>query len=169
MANEINAVAGQLWGIPMGEVYTAGPGIKIDNVHKVVSVDETVLYDGSTSGTSGDVTLSEVITNFERIGIFYSMNHAYLNGAYNFGGKWMYLDPADLSVTKKFNINDFGCDGNASNTMVIRSDVYTVSNDLTKFVHDIATQMFFNGTSWAVNTTQHAIMYKIVGINRKSA
>lgn len=37
MANEINAVAGQLWGIPMGEVYTAGPGIKIDNVHKVVS------------------------------------------------------------------------------------------------------------------------------------
>lgn len=166
---EINSVAGQLVGIPMGEVYTAGPGIKIDNVHKVVSVDETVLYDGSTSGTSGDVTLSEVITNFERIGIFYSMNHAYLNGAYNFGGKWMYLDPADLSVTKKFNIHDFGCDGTSANTMVIRSDVYTVSNDLKKFVHDIATQMFFNGSSWGVTTAQHAIVYKVVGINRKSA
>ena len=169
MANEINAVAGQLWGIPVGQVYTAGPGIKIDNVNKVVRVDETVLYDGSTSGTSGDVTLSEVITNFERIGIFYSMNHAYLNGNYNFGGKWIYLDPADLSVTKKFNINDFGCDGTASNTMVLRSDVYTVSNDLKKFVHDIATQMFFNGTSWAVTTTKHAIMYKVVGVNRISS
>ena len=43
MANEINSVAGQLWGIPMGEVYTAGPGIKIDNVHKVVSATEPVV------------------------------------------------------------------------------------------------------------------------------
>ena len=39
---EINSVAGQLVGIPMGQVYTAGPGIKIDNVNKTVSVDNTV-------------------------------------------------------------------------------------------------------------------------------
>lgn len=37
---EINSVAGQLVGIPVGEVYTAGKGIKIDNVNKVVSVDD---------------------------------------------------------------------------------------------------------------------------------
>jgi hypothetical protein len=134
----------------------------------VPGYNETVLFDGSTSGTTGDVNLSEEITNFERVNIFYSMNHAYLNGAYNFGGRWMQLDTADLSITKKFNVNDFGCDGTAPSTIVIRSDVYTVSNDLKTFVHDIATQMFFNGTSWAVNTTKHAIMYKVIGINRKA-
>lgn len=37
MANEINAVAGQLFGVPVGQVYTAGPGIVIDNVHKTVT------------------------------------------------------------------------------------------------------------------------------------
>ena len=39
---EINSVAGQLVGVPVGQVYTAGPGIKIDNVNKTVSVDNTV-------------------------------------------------------------------------------------------------------------------------------
>lgn len=62
---EINSVAGQLVGIPVGQVYTAGPGIKIDNVNKVVSVDETVLW----SGASLTATLSELPTNFERIRI----------------------------------------------------------------------------------------------------
>ena len=71
MANEINAVAGQLWGIPMGEVYTAGPGIKIDNVHKVVSVDETEIWSGAETVASNlELTLSEDFTNFERIKIY---------------------------------------------------------------------------------------------------
>lgn len=67
---EINSVAGQLVGIPMGQVYTAGPGIKIDNVNKVVSVDETVLYTHTTVASSAvnDVLLmAEPVTNFERI------------------------------------------------------------------------------------------------------
>lgn len=37
MANEINSIAGQLVGIPMGQVYTAGDGISIDAVNKVVT------------------------------------------------------------------------------------------------------------------------------------
>lgn len=61
---EINSVAGQLVGIPVGQVYTAGKGVVIDNVHKTVRVDETVLYDG-TAATS--VTCSESVSNFERI------------------------------------------------------------------------------------------------------
>lgn len=71
---EINSVAGQLVGIPVGQVYTAGKGIKIDNVNKVVSVDETVLYDCSNNyvyGTSS-VTLSESYKNFEIIKIMNS-------------------------------------------------------------------------------------------------
>lgn len=74
MANEINSVAGQLIGIPIGQVYTAGPGIKIDNVNKVVSVDETVLYDCSDNYVYGtnSVTLSESYKNFEIIKILNS-------------------------------------------------------------------------------------------------
>lgn len=68
---EINSVAGQLVGIPVGQVYTAGPGIKIDNVNKVVSVDETVLWETDASGVdSGNITLSETIKNFEKYEIY---------------------------------------------------------------------------------------------------
>ena len=55
---EINSVFGQLVGVPVGQVYTAGPGIKIDNVNKIVSVDNTVtvltnLSDIGTKAVSG--------------------------------------------------------------------------------------------------------------------
>lgn len=67
---EINSVAGQLVGIPVGQVYTAGKGIKIDNVNKVVSVDETVLMDTPTAVSNNlEIVLSEVFTNFEHIRI----------------------------------------------------------------------------------------------------
>ena len=66
---EINSVAGQLVGIPMGQVYTAGPGIKIDNVNKTVSVDETVLWEYDGTNPQSSVTLSEAFTNFEYLDI----------------------------------------------------------------------------------------------------
>lgn len=68
MANEINAVAGQLWGVPMGQVYTAGNGVVIDNVHKTVRVDETVLWTGAASTTT--IALSEAPINFEYIKVY---------------------------------------------------------------------------------------------------
>lgn len=52
----INSVAGQLVGIPVGQVYTAGPGIKIDNVNKVVSVDIT------WTDVSSEITASAAVT-----------------------------------------------------------------------------------------------------------
>lgn len=39
--NQILSVEGQLVGIPLQE-YTAGPGIVVDNVNKVIRVDDTV-------------------------------------------------------------------------------------------------------------------------------
>ena len=67
MSEQVNSVAGQLVGIPCGQVYTAGKGIKIDNVNKVVSVDETVLWTGEASGSNATMSLSEAFTNFERV------------------------------------------------------------------------------------------------------
>lgn len=73
---EINSVAGQLVGIPVGQVYTAGPGIKIDNVNKVVSVDDTVLWSGSPTNS---VTLSESMNNFECIDVYERWDNANAN------------------------------------------------------------------------------------------
>lgn len=65
MSEQINSVAGQLVGIPIGQVYTAGKGIKIDNVNKVVTVDETVLYEDTNNNGVATCTLTEAATNFE--------------------------------------------------------------------------------------------------------
>ena len=65
MSEQVNSVAGQLVGIPVGQVYTAGKGIKIDNVNKVVTVDETVLFDDTTMTGVSTCTLTEAATNFE--------------------------------------------------------------------------------------------------------
>ena len=70
MSNEINSVAGQLVGIPVGQVYTAGKGIKIDNVNKVVSVDETELWTGDLKGQNSTANLSDSVINFERIKVY---------------------------------------------------------------------------------------------------
>ena len=67
---QINSVYGQLVGVPVGQTYVAGPGIKIDNVNKTVSVDETVLWSGSLGSTGTSLPLSEATTNFEFIDIY---------------------------------------------------------------------------------------------------
>lgn len=71
MANEINAVAGQLFGVPVGQVYTAGPGIVIDNVHKTVRADETVLYSSNTAvAQGGTMALTENPENFSTVKLY---------------------------------------------------------------------------------------------------
>lgn len=74
---EINSVAGQLVGIPVGQVYTAGEGVVVDNVHKTITskYNETVLYDGGLNPDSvSSITLSETTMNFERIVILACAN-----------------------------------------------------------------------------------------------
>ena len=67
--NQILSVEGQLVGIPLQE-YTAGPGIVVDNVNKVIKADNTVtvltnLSDIGTKAVSGTnwSTTSAVIAN----------------------------------------------------------------------------------------------------------
>lgn len=150
----------------------AGPGIVIDNPDGNtlrVSTDEnyeTVLYDGSTTGSDGDITLSESMANFERIGIFFSIGSAYEQGTYWYGGKWQFFETGDLSITKKFCISDNMNNGDSANTLNFKNQSYTVSNDNLTFTLARSTQLYYNGSSWAVSTTAKSKIYKVVGIHR---
>lgn len=76
MSETLLSVQGQLVGIPVEE-YTGVSGIIVDPVNKTIRPDETVLWEiagGYTPGngsslTDYTITLSESISNFERIRI----------------------------------------------------------------------------------------------------
>ena len=151
----------------------AGPGIVIDNpdgntlrVSQAYPTDETVLYNGGTTGTTGDVTLSESLANFDRIGIFFSIGLAYEQDVYWYGGKWQFFESADLAVTKKFCISDNMNNGNTVNTLNFRNQSYTISADNLTLTYLRTTQLYFNGSSWAVSTNALCRVYKVVGIHR---
>lgn len=159
MANEINAVAGQLWGIPMGQVYTAGPGIKIDNVHKIVSVDETVLFTKTLNDNLWtSESLSESVANFERIRI-----------------TWARRNSICPIVCTEHYVSDIN---NVDQIMSIDADVSgSIYRYMTKYKINGATYSesaaryyTYGSTINAWQTTNgwcHPI--RIVGINRKSA
>lgn len=167
MANEINSVAGQLVGIPVGQVYTAGPGIKIDPVNKVVSVDETVLWDGTQTG-SGTINLNESWTNFEYIEMF----------GYNTEGK--------LSLYAKFRTADLISVGSgyevelSSNGFAtwINTEFYVFVTVPCRFspstpnVVTVLNQRYvgkWNGTWQAGSTGSASVITRIIGVNRISA
>lgn len=164
MANEINAVAGQLWGIPMGEVYTAGPGIKIDNVHKIVSVDETVLWESPDGVGHNSCTLSESKTNFERVRIYFGTQ----GSSAQYGSCYETLGTFDNFC--------FIRGKGASNVWL--SWIRCVATNATTITVPLAKSFNFqaqSATTWqtpsvSVNQTEDIYsIWKVVGINRKSA
>lgn len=161
------AIRGPVTAVPV----VAGKGVRIvpdvENNRFVVEADETVLWDGSTTGSDGNITLSESMTNFERIGIFFSIGYAYEQGTYWYGGKWQLFETGDLSITKKFCISDNMNNGDSANTLNFRNQSYTVSNDNLTFTRVSSTQLYYNGSSWAISTTTPTSkIYKVVGVNR---
>lgn len=80
MANEIMSVEGQLVGMPL-----AGPESfsqqQLDYLKRALGVDETVLWEGEGTESNFPITLSESITNFERIR-FYVKWHSTITAAY---------------------------------------------------------------------------------------
>lgn len=162
MANEINAVAGQLWGIPMGEVYTAGPGIKIDNVHKIVSVDETVLWEGSMYLNNDSGSLSESISNFESVAIYGAPVYG--------GGLQRYEFLVDTSGTPAYRLAMPAADGVAAYyaffNLNISSTATVTRSRLVKIMYSDGSVTTADFTS---SSTLKAYIKKIVGINRKSA
>lgn len=161
------AIRGPVTAVPI----VAGTGVRFvadtQNNRVVAEIDETVLWDGNGTGTDGNITLSEAFTNFERIGIYCASTEAFATGTYNYGGKWVYFEAADLSATGKFNISDININASAANTMVIRTQNYSVASPFTELTYVSSCQMYYNGSSWANSTNGKMNVYKVVGINRK--
>lgn len=153
---EINSVAGQLVGVPIGQVYTAGKGVVIDNVNKTVRTDETVLFE-ETNYTYGrsSVTLSEDYRHFECIKIF------------NSKGNVQFYYPANAQEVALFTLTNF-------------SNGFLWLIPWT-FQNDGVTYSGATGKLWTVGSTTAADVpsnapsnrwiqpTKIVGINRISA
>lgn len=147
---QINSVAGQLVGIPCGQVYTAGKGIKIDNVNKVVSVDETVLWEGTMfTNQTTTANLSEAASNFEYVRVY-----GYVNEATN-------RLVVDLIQNHGENFVSKTC-GN-----VWYTDRVTFGTGETTLAFNSASNYWISGTS-VYSGSAGIVITKIVGCNRVS-
>lgn len=148
---EINSVAGQLVGIPVGQVYTAGTGIKIDNVHKTVSVDETVLWEG-TPTTS--MTLSETPANFDYLRIYVTRDTG------------VQLVGLAAATSNYLTFGMLHYDNSEGSKMQEITAAYTSSNGTT-FTLVKTARRWYDGTTIAGNININtSYVTKIVGIHR---
>lgn len=160
MANEINAVAGQLFGVPVGQVYTAGKGVVIDNVHKTVRVDETVLSSTATAvGVGVEIALSENFTNFERIKIFAIRNPD--NGQGTWCNEYM-VDSTHAGINFIAPLLSTG-----STNLIIDAFKGTLSGS--KLTINVVTRKTFADTSFSTSSSAPVTITQIVGINRISS
>lgn len=147
---EINSVAGQLVGIPVGQVYTAGPGIKIDNVHKVVSVDETVLWSGTA--TNSTVTLNETADNFERITIYYRNGDNIHNST----------EVIRMSGNQNVSLTAGAVGSNA----YVKFGTYRITGTTIEPINAQSFMIWYEGSLGAGRETNNFYVYKVVGIHR---
>ena len=160
MPEQINSVAGQLVGIPVGQVYTAGKGVVIDNVNKTVRIDETVLFDipvGSTPTTS--VTLSENAFNFERLRIVYGLDSNTVSDSrpdYTAESE-LYLRPTISQYQIGATVYNWG----SGNPLQIWGAGLTISG--TSIAVTIALRRWWNQNA---SDSMKPYIYKVVGINR---
>ena len=164
--NSNRAIRGPVTAVPV----VAGKGVRfvkdVENNRVVAEVDETVLWDGGTAGTSGDITLSESVANFEKIAIFFNIAKSFEEGAYFYAGNWQHFCGDDLTAVKKFCISGNTNNSNSDNTLVFKNQSYSVSSDGKTLTYLRTTQVYFNGSSWSVATANKFYIYKVVGINR---
>lgn len=123
--------------------------------------DETVLWEGTTSGASGTLTISEPVSNFEFIRVEVVDKYGFgqdakLNPAIQYDSARQYKMSASYCFidTTYFYIRSLNLVGNYNGTS------YTWSTMNTRFSSDTTTT--YNATETNV------ILKRIVGINRKS-
>lgn len=145
--------------IASGAELVAGSGINIEEVGNTIRIsnDETVLWSGTFSGSTGSsnyITLSEATTNFETIEI--TMGGDYLTKLRYSGAatKWQVFSPFVDGATNS----------------VIYAGMYIVTNNGTHVYSN--PWLTINSNSWTADTDMNIgeqQMTKVVGINRIGA
>lgn len=148
-----------VWGGSALQI-SAGPGIKLDMVNNtlVASTDETVLFQNGTVATKS-ATLSEPITNFNKIGVLYADD--------NYGGRYI---EADTSYPYVKWISNYGFDGwrDTFGTVGLRELAWSANgNEIYGVVGWQKSVPFASAGSWnAGYSGVYGGIIKVVGINR---
>lgn len=161
--NQMMSVQGQLVGMPL-----AGPesfsAQQLDYLKRALGVDETVLYDGESSPMTygGSATVSESLTKFDRIRVYYGGENPSTRNHRNV---------AEIQVTGSDTLIALGSVFSRYNDGKYNFALLNLSyNDSTLSVCLQACARYnMNAATpidWGANTTSFSCIYKIVGIHR---
>lgn len=161
--NNIMSLEGQLVGMPL-----AGPESfsqqQLDYLKRAIGVDETVLYEAPTdAGTILElnqyVTLSESMTHFEKVRIYYALQNSW-------AGKHVfecYMVDGDVKV----NLHDVWYREQSGFNVWYETFTYNkyTDSDL-KFTQAGGVQRSILNSTWNTTSGLTTIVYKVVGIHR---
>ena len=152
--------------------FVAGPGISITEPSAGtvrIGTDETVLFAATGTSIAGNVTCSESISNFDKIEITYALS-TITNSIWSYSPVSRTFPVTGIMTVKQISLSDLFPNGNNYNQMVFRDLTYSAyeSDNTTKFNKLHCTQLYYNGSSWAVTEDPNYGITKIVGINRIS-
>lgn len=162
--NSNRAIRGPVTAVPV----VAGKGVRLvadtENNRWVVEADETVLYEAPTdAGTILElnqyVTLSESMTHFEKVRIYYALQKSW-------AGKQVfecYMVDGDVKV----NLHDVWYREQSGFNVWYETLTYNkyTDSDL-KFTQAGGVQRAILNSTWNTTSGLTTIVYKIVGINR---
>lgn len=150
--NSNRAIRGPVTAVPV----VAGKGVRLvadtENNRWVVEADETVLYE-NVSGALDSISLSEALTNFERIKIVWK----------------------DWSSIDCINVQEFDASSSnfmltctwagASSSIIIFSIAMTPNANKTTLTNSFARFITLSNTS-SVSTASNTRILKVIGVNR---
>ena len=159
--NSNRVVRGPVTAIPL----VAGKGVKITadtiNNRYVAEVDETVLWENTEGKLTKDLTfpltLSENITNFERVKFLYG-GDSYMKNAH-----WIEFE---VSNNNPYTLYDFRCDGPSTTDIFWRLAKFNINGTSVTNTYNstINLSTAFSGSGY--NTTGYNYLVKIVGVTR---
>jgi hypothetical protein len=159
--NSNRAVRGPVTAIPL----VAGKGVKItaDTVNNryVAEVDETVLWENTEGKLTKDLTfpltLSENITNFEKVKFLYG-GDSYMETAH-----WIEFE---VTNNNPYTLYDFRCDGPSTNDIMWRLAKFNINGTSVTNTYNstINLNTAFSGSGY--NTSGYNYLVKIVGVTR---
>jgi len=161
--NNVSSNSG-VWGgsaLPI----SAGPGIKVNLVNNtlVFSNDETVLWENPNGTITKDIqwpqTLSEPITNFEKVSFLY--------GADDYSGNAEYHT---FNTYNNFNYNlvAWRCDGPANNSIFWREAKFNCNGTSLTNPYNSTINLSTAFDGFGFNTDGYNWLVKVIGINRVS-